>query len=90
MSLPTTAQESTQLAPASSRAAAGAETPVLYFLLSPDEVATKLETNREHGLTPGQIAPLQQRWGANELSAGGGVSAWRILGTQVCNAMILV
>ncbi|GAA6059832.1 hypothetical protein JCM10212_003744 [Sporobolomyces blumeae] len=61
-----------------------------YFLMSPQEVAHKLETSIDDGLSPSAVEHRQKRDGPNELSGGGGVSIWSILAGQLFNAMVLV
>ncbi|GAA5980349.1 hypothetical protein JCM5350_000952 [Sporobolomyces pararoseus] len=61
-----------------------------WFLMSPKEVASKLDTSTDDGLKDGAVKERQARDGPNELSGGGGVSVWSILAGQVFNAMVLV
>jgi len=60
------------------------------FLLSVEDVARELETNFETGLTALKVQELQRSHPPNELEGGGGISWYRILLTQISNAMILV
>ncbi|GAA6033364.1 hypothetical protein JCM8097_006713 [Rhodosporidiobolus ruineniae] len=61
-----------------------------WFLLSPQETATRLETSLDDGLSENEVESRLRRDGPNELSGRGGVSIWSILAGQVCNAMVLV
>ncbi|GAA6010971.1 hypothetical protein JCM11491_005889 [Sporobolomyces phaffii] len=61
-----------------------------WFLMSPKEVAHKLDTSLDDGLNDSAVKERQARDGPNELSGGGGVSVWSILAGQVFNAMVLV
>jgi len=61
-----------------------------WFLMSPKEVAHKLDTSIDDGLKDGAVKERQARDGPNELSGGGGVSVWSILAGQLFNAMVLV
>ncbi|GAA5877888.1 hypothetical protein JCM16303_000274 [Sporobolomyces ruberrimus] len=61
-----------------------------WFLMTPKEVAHKLDTSIDDGLKDGAVKERQQRDGSNELSGGGGVSVWSILAGQLFNAMVLV
>ncbi|GAA5902891.1 hypothetical protein JCM5296_006324 [Sporobolomyces johnsonii] len=76
-----------QLSPSMSGATA---TETHYFLLTPQEVAARLETSIDDGLESREVEARQKRDGPNELRGGGGVSAWKILVGQICNAMVLV
>ena len=60
------------------------------FLLSVEDVAMKLETDLDRGLTAMQVQSLIKEYGLNELEDGGGVNWYKILFKQLCNAMILV
>ncbi|KAJ7282813.1 sodium transport ATPase 5 [Mycena rebaudengoi] len=61
-----------------------------FFLLSPAEVARRLESDIEHGLSTSTAAARHSQHGPNQLAGGGGVSPWGILAAQIFNAMILV
>ncbi|GAA5938621.1 uncharacterized protein JCM15063_005372 [Sporobolomyces koalae] len=61
-----------------------------WFLMTPEEVASRLNTSTDDGLQDPEVKTRQQRDGPNELSGGGGVSVWSILAGQVFNAMVLV
>ncbi|GAA5979844.1 hypothetical protein JCM11641_002712 [Rhodosporidiobolus odoratus] len=61
-----------------------------WFLLSPKEVAVRLETSLDDGLSESECASRLKRDGPNELQGGGGVSIASILFGQICNAMVLV
>ncbi|GAA5914347.1 hypothetical protein JCM6882_008168 [Rhodosporidiobolus microsporus] len=61
-----------------------------WFMLTPKEVAAKLETSLDDGLSASEVDARQKRDGPNELSGGGGVNIWSILFGQLCNAMVLV
>lgn len=60
------------------------------FLLSVDEVASKLQTNLEVGLTDVKVQELQRIYGPNRLKDDGGVQWYTILMKQATNAMIMV
>jgi magnesium-transporting ATPase (P-type) len=61
-----------------------------WFLMSPKEVAHKLDTSIDEGLRDGPVKERQQRDGPNELSGGGGVSVWSILAGQVFSESLLI
>lgn len=54
-----------------------------WFLMSPKEVAHKLDTSIDDGLKDGAVKERQARDGPNELTGGGGVSVWSILAGQL-------
>lgn len=62
--------------------------PAAFFLLTPDELESRFNTNVQLGLPASAIAALQARDGPNELNGGGGVSILAILAGQVFNAMV--
>ncbi|BGP42642.1 P-type ATPase [Rhodotorula kratochvilovae] len=76
-----------KLSPSESGATA---TETFWFLLKSKEVETRLETSLDDGLTKSEAEARLKRNGPNELQGGGGVSPWKILAGQVCNAMVLV
>ncbi|GAA5917379.1 hypothetical protein JCM6882_006344 [Rhodosporidiobolus microsporus] len=61
-----------------------------WFMLTPADVASKVGTSLDDGLSSSEVDTRQKRDGPNELSGGGGVNVWSILMGQICNAMILV
>ncbi|GAA5854933.1 hypothetical protein JCM8547_004126 [Rhodosporidiobolus lusitaniae] len=61
-----------------------------WFLLPYKEVANRLETSIDDGLSSSEVEARHRRDGPNELTGGGGVSVWSILAGQICNAMVLV
>lgn len=72
------------------------EGPMLQGLSSPahflaaEEVAQQLATSPENGLSEEEAQSRITKYGLNELKAGDGVSAVRILMKQIFNAMVLV
>lgn len=60
------------------------------FLLSVEDVAQQLQTSIETGLTALRVQELQRTYPLNELQGGGGVTWYKILFKQMCNAMLLV
>jgi Na+-exporting ATPase len=56
-----------------------------WFLLSPKEVAVRLETSLDEGLSQNEVESRHRRDGPNELTGGGGVSILSILAGQVCS-----
>ncbi|KAM0791876.1 hypothetical protein ACM66B_004131 [Microbotryomycetes sp. NB124-2] len=85
---PPTSQKLEKSSTGSDRTLGGSDSP--DFLLSPQEIAKKYETNTEDGLKSSAVAGLQAKYGPNQLSGGGGVNPWSILATQIFNAMVLV
>ncbi|GAA6016833.1 hypothetical protein JCM10207_003267 [Rhodosporidiobolus poonsookiae] len=61
-----------------------------WFLVPSKEVANRLGTSIDNGLSKSEAESRHKQDGPNELSGGGGVSPWSILVGQVCNAMVLV
>lgn len=59
-----------------------------FFLLTPDQLQERFNTNVQLGLPAAAIAALQARDGPNELNGGGGVSILAILAGQIFNAMV--
>jgi hypothetical protein len=64
--------------------------PTHPFLLSVEDTAQALETDLDKGLSPGQVAHLQQTHARNEFEIGGAIAWYTILSKQLFNAMILV
>lgn len=60
------------------------------YLLATGEIVQQLETDPENGLSDEEAQSRITKYGLNELEAGGGVSATRILMKQIFNAMVLV
>lgn len=60
------------------------------FLLPVEEVAAKLSTNVDKGLTSTLVEKLQQEYPPNELDAGGAIPWYTIFLKQLFNAMVLV
>ncbi|KAF3017425.1 Na+ ATPase [Neopestalotiopsis sp. 37M] len=60
------------------------------FLLPVQDVAQKLDTDIERGLTSAQVAQLQEKHPPNELDVGGAIPWYTIFLRQLLNAMILV
>jgi magnesium-transporting ATPase (P-type) len=60
------------------------------FLLSVEDVASKLDTNLDRGLSSAQVAQLQQKYPPNELDVGGAIPWYKLFIKQLLNAMILV
>lgn len=60
------------------------------FLLPVQDVAQKLDTDIERGLTSAQVAQLQEKHPSNELDVGGAIPWYTIFLRQLLNAMILV
>lgn len=56
-----------------------------WFMLTPRDVAARLETSIDDGLSAAEVDSRQKRDGPNELSGGGGVNIWSILAGQVCS-----
>ncbi|GAA5905034.1 hypothetical protein JCM8208_007665 [Rhodotorula glutinis] len=65
-------------------------TETFWFALKAKEVAARVETSLDDGLSKSEADSRLKRDGPNELQGGGGVSPWKILFGQVCNAMVLV
>lgn len=62
----------------------------LPFLDTPQDIAQRLVTDLTRGLTAQEAESRLRRDGPNALRGGGGVSAIRILATQLLNAMTAV
>ena len=60
------------------------------FLASLKELAERLETNLETGLTEAQAKTAADKYGPNKLEDEGGVKWYHVLTKQISNAMILV
>ncbi|KAK9236965.1 sodium-exporting ATPase [Lipomyces kononenkoae] len=60
------------------------------FLLSISDLAVRLDTNVETGLSSVNVAAAQLTYGPNKLTSEGGVTWYSILAKQISNAMILV
>jgi Na+-exporting ATPase len=64
--------------------------PILYHTLEVKEVARRLKTDLEEGLTPNTAKHLLEEFGHNELAGQGGVSPWKVLLRQLMNALTAV
>ncbi|KAI1351218.1 ATPase [Xylaria sp. FL0043] len=60
------------------------------FLLSAEDVARRLSSDLERGLSSSQVTQLQQKYPPNELDVGGAIPWYKIFIKQLLNAMILV
>lgn len=58
-----------------------------YHLWSLPELESNLETSLSEGLKDSQIKELQEKYGPNELTAGGGISVLSILAGQVSTTL---
>lgn len=61
-------------------------TETFWFALKAKEVAARVETSLDDGLSKSEADSRLKRDGPNELQGGGGVSPWKILFGQVCSA----
>ncbi|GAP90285.1 putative potassium sodium efflux P-type fungal-type [Rosellinia necatrix] len=60
------------------------------FLLPSEDVARRLNSDLERGLSSAQVTQLQQQHPPNELDVGGAIPWYKIFIKQLLNAMILV
>jgi Na+-exporting ATPase len=60
------------------------------YLLTAEEIVQQLATDTDNGLSEEEAQRRITKYGLNELEAGGGVSAFKILMGQIFNAMVLV
>ena len=68
----------------------GLETPPEPWALPADEVVAALDTDATHGLTEIEVAARRERFGANVLEAGGGISLLRIALRQFQSPLIYI
>lgn len=60
------------------------------YLLTAEEIVQQLATDTDNGLSEEEAQRRITKYGLNELEAGDGVSAFKILMGQIFNAMVLV
>jgi magnesium-transporting ATPase (P-type) len=61
-----------------------------YHAMDLNAVAEILKTDMETGLTEAEVEERLTKYGRNELSGEGGVSAWKVLMRQLFNTLILI
>ncbi|KAK9727624.1 hypothetical protein K7432_001708 [Basidiobolus ranarum] len=66
------------------------EEPTPYHIYDIQDVAQRLDSNLEDGLSSQQVTDRLQKYGLNQMSGNGGVSPWKVLFRQIANALTII